>query len=171
MGRLALSLSLALAGCAADVPPDVFIAFGEDLEGYAEWTTFDRGVDPVPPSHEAHSFIYVNALPPAGLAEFPVGTMIVREHRLEDDPATWIVHAMVKRGGGYNADGAPGWEWFGLALDGDRRPFVAWRGTGPADGDGYVAPVGGEVLSCNQCHGSATYNDSVLSPVLDLAEP
>lgn len=170
MRRLAVLVSLALGGCAAETPPDVFIAFGEDFEGYPEWTVFDRGLDPVPPSHEAHGYIYVNAMPPAGATEFPVGTMIVREQRLSDDPATWTIHAMVKRGGGFNADGAAGWEWFGLALEPDGRPFIAWRGTGPADGDGYVAPVGGEVLSCNQCHASATYNDSVLSPVLVLSE-
>ncbi|MCB9592149.1 MAG: hypothetical protein H6719_05400 [Sandaracinaceae bacterium] len=164
----ALLLAAALGGCASDVPPDVFIAFGEDFEDYPTWTSFDRGVDPIPPSHEAASFLYVDPMPPSGSPEFPVGTRIVREQRVGEDPAGWVLHAMVKRGGGFNADGAPGWEFFGLALADDGRPFIAWRGTGPADGDGYTAPDGGEVLSCNQCHGSATYNDSVLSPVLDL---
>ncbi len=170
MRRLPALVVLALAGCASEVPPDVFIAFGEDFEGYDTWTSFDRGVDPVPPSHEAHSLIYVNAMPVAGSPEFPVGTMIVREQQLGEDPTALVIHAMVKRGRDFNAEGARGWEFFGLALTGERRPFVAWRGTGPADGDGYVAPEGGEVLSCNQCHASATYNDSVLSPVLVLSE-
>ena len=44
---LRLLLAAALGGCASDVPPDVFIAFGEDFEDYPTWTSFDRGVDPI----------------------------------------------------------------------------------------------------------------------------
>lgn len=175
-----LFVLLALAGCGEreaegieePVEPAIYIAFASDFERFERWTTFDRGRDPVPPSHNGRSIIYVDPPPPAGAAEFPVGTRIVRVEQAGDDPTAWEVHAMVKRGGGFNAEGARGWEFFELALDrSGRRPAIRWRGEGPANGDGYVAPEGGEVLGCNHCHASATYNDSVLSPVLALSAP
>lgn len=173
-----LLVMLALAGCGEleaeeieePVEPAIYIAFARDFERFERWTTFDRGRDPVPPSHLGPSLIYVDPMPPARAAAFPVGTRIVRVERAGDDPSGWEVHAMVKRGAGFNADGARGWEFFELTLDATRdRPAIRWRGEGPANGDGYVAPEGGEVLGCNHCHASATYNDSVLSPVLQLS--
>lgn len=176
---IALLALLALAGCGErDVEearepvgePSIFIAFARDFERFERWTTFERGRDPVPPSHRGESFIYVDPPPPAGALAFPVGTRIVRVEREGPDPAAWEVHAMVKRGGGFNPRGARGWEFFELTLAPDReRPSIRWRGEGPASGDGYTAPEGGEVLGCNHCHASATYNDSVLSPVLQLS--
>ncbi len=174
MGVAAL---LVLAGCgergeeASDpVEPTIFLAFARDFEGFERWTTFERGLDPVPPSHPGPSFIDVDPMPPPGLRAVPVGTRIVRVERAVGDPAAWEVHAMVKRGGGFNAAGARDWEFFELGLEQSReRPIIRWRGEGPANGDGYTAPEGGEVLGCNHCHASATYNDSVLSPVLDLS--
>ncbi|HJL17242.1 MAG TPA: hypothetical protein RMH99_16365, partial [Sandaracinaceae bacterium LLY-WYZ-13_1] len=55
-----------------------------------------------------------------------------------------------------------------LALDDAGRPAVVWRGEGPADGDGYRPPEGGDILSCNHCHAAWPENDHVLSPALDL---
>ncbi|MDQ3032975.1 MAG: hypothetical protein M3Y87_11195 [Myxococcota bacterium] len=167
---------LAVAGCgdreAEKIPvqPESYIAFARDFEHFERWTAFDRGRDPVPPSHLGRSIIYVDPMPPAGAHAFPIGTRIVRVDRAGDDPRAWEVHAMVKRGGGYNRDGAKGWEFFELVLDRThhRPPVILWRGQGPVNGDGYTAPEGGEVLGCNHCHASATYNDSVLSPVLEL---
>lgn len=162
-------IALALAGCASEPSPSgAYIAVGRDFEGYEGWNVFDRGADPVPPSHEGHSLIYLSELPDPGATSFPIGTRIVRVEEVGDDPTTWQVHGMVKRGGDYNAGGAVGWEFFGLSLTASREPFIVWRGEGPADGDGYLPPDGGALLSCNHCHGAATENDSVLSPVLDL---
>ena len=162
-------LGLAFAGCAAEVAdPGIYIALGRDLDDYESWSVFDRGVDPVPPSHEGRSVIYLDPLPDPGATEFAVGTRIVRVEEVGDDPTTWQVHAMVKRGGGFNPDGALGWEFFELSLTASHEPFIVWRGEGPADGDGYLPPEGGDLLSCNHCHGAAIENDSVLSPVLDL---
>jgi hypothetical protein len=170
--RLAIALAILAGGCSTEAGErGVFIALARDFAGFESWITFDRGFDPVPPTHEGTtSLIYVDAMPSADAVRFPIGTRVVRVERLGDDPSAWEVHAMVKRGGGYNADGALDWEFFGLALDAStREPWIQWRGEGPASGDGYRPPDGGtELLGCNHCHASATYNDSVLSPVLDL---
>ncbi|HJL15368.1 MAG TPA: hypothetical protein RMH99_06930, partial [Sandaracinaceae bacterium LLY-WYZ-13_1] len=89
------SLLSALVGCASDVEePRVHIAFGRDFEGYRDWLVFDRGEDPVPPSHQGRSVIYVDALPEPGARRFDVGTRIVRVERVGDDPRGWEVHAM-----------------------------------------------------------------------------
>jgi hypothetical protein len=161
--------ALALAGCAADAgEASVFIAVGRDFEPYTSWTTFDRGYDPVPPSHEGTSLIYVDPMPEPGAESFDVGTRIVRIERSGEDPSLWEVHAMVKRGGGYNAEGAIDWEFFELALDAQQRPWIRWRGEGPPNGDGYRPAPGAEILGCNHCHATAFDNDSVLSPVLGL---
>lgn len=174
----AVLFSLLLAACGRDAEPaarpapSVFIAFARDFAAFEEWTRFDRGEDRVPPTHLGRtSAIYVDRLPSAGASAFPVGTRIVRVERDSGDPGAWEVHAMVKRGGGFNAGGARGWEFFELTLDRTRRrPSIRWRGEGPANGDGYRAPEGGgDVLGCNHCHGAATWNDSVLSPALDLS--
>jgi hypothetical protein len=163
---------VALAGCA---PDPGFVATEADLAGYASWARFDRGEQPVPPAHPSgQSVVFVNRLPPAGSTAFPVGTIIVRvtpgEH---PDPGTWEAHGMAKRGAGFNASGAVGWEFFDLLLwpdpSGEYRPRILWRGESPPQGNGYEAPDGGGVeLSCNHCHAAATDNDSVLGPELDL---
>lgn len=181
-GWCVVGLALALSSCGEDPEepaveamglvgePEVFIAFQRDFADFERWTTLERGEDRVPPTHLGRtSTIYVDRVPPRGASRFPVGTRIVRVESSGDDPSAWEVHAMVKRGGAFNAEGARGWEFFELALDATRRrPSIRWRGEGPADGDGYRAPEGGDLLSCNHCHASAVDNDSVLSPVLEL---
>ena len=54
---------------------------------------------------------YINAPTAAGAKAFPVGTIFVKtvESKKKSD-----IFAMVKRGKGFNASGASGWEWFGL---------------------------------------------------------
>jgi hypothetical protein len=184
VGLAAVGLALVLSGCGDDdveepaveamarqsVEPEVFIAFERDFAEYTRWTTFDRGRDRVPPTHLGRtSTIYIDRVPPPGAARFPVGTRIVRVEASDADPGAWEVHAMVKRGGGFNAEGARDWEFFELALDATRPPSIRWRGEGPANGDGYRPAEGGDLLSCNHCHASAARNDSVLSPVLELS--
>ncbi len=77
---------------------------------------------------------------------------------------------MVKRGGGFNAAGARGWEFFELSLEtaagGSIVPAVRWRGEGPSMGDGYTVPDGGVILSCNHCHASFPERDSVIGDEL-----
>ncbi|MBX3269009.1 MAG: hypothetical protein KF729_02040 [Sandaracinaceae bacterium] len=172
-----LLVAAALAGCGEPDAPEgardaleaPYIAFAADFARFREWERFERGIDPVPPTHFGESAIYLDRRPPAGAREFPVGTRIVRVETRRGDPSAPEVHAMVKRGAGYNAEGARGWEFFDLALAPGRAPSIRWRGEGPADGDGYTPPEGGAILSCNHCHGSATDDDSVLSPALALS--
>ncbi|MGE0786852.1 MAG: hypothetical protein AB7S26_14365 [Sandaracinaceae bacterium] len=157
-----------LGACGAPASGTEYIAQTSDLAGFRSWIAFDRGDDHLPPNHVGPSWIYLSDRPPAGATSFPLGTRIVRVQERGDDMTAWEVHAMVKRGGGYNADGTPGWEMFELSLDASGGVVVVWRGRGPPDGDGYMAGDGGVLVSCNQCHGAAGFNDSVLSPVLEL---
>lgn len=151
-----------------------FVATVDTFQGYERWTRFDRGSQPVGPQHpDGSSAVFVSAVPPHGAEAFADGTVILRVTTAADpDPRTWELHAMVKRGGAFNSDGARGWEFFDLHLEPDAagvyRPAIAWRGDGPPQGDGYVAPEGGVELGCNHCHGAAVDNDSVLGPELAL---
>lgn len=174
--RTLTALSLALAACgspsAPAEPAREHLASDADFMHFDRWIAFERGPDSVPPIHpRGVSTVYLSARPPHGAREFPVGTMIVRLTR-GDSEEHWEAHAMVKRGGDYNATGARGWEFFELHLDlgddGLRVPHIQWRGESPPMGDGYSAPEGGALLSCNHCHTTADANDFVLGPELEL---
>lgn len=175
VGSAALTIAAVAAAHGVGQVRRGFVATVETFEGYEGWTRFDRGSQPVGPQHpDGSSAVFVSALPPHGAREFADGTVILRVTTSADpDPATWELHAMVKRGGAFNPDGARGWEFFDLHLERDPRgayrPAIGWRGDGPPQGDGYVAPEGGVELGCNHCHGAAVDNDSVLGPELDLA--
>lgn len=176
--RAALPLLLLLAAC--DPPregtppgqlPDagetgVYIALQRDFADFRAWPSFTLE-DPVVPAAHAPGpgRIFINAMPPAGAATFPVGTMIVKTIE-SGAPSEWAVHAMVKRGGGIGEpEGLPGWELFELRFDEDERPIILWRGPGPPTGLGYAAPFDGGVveLVCSDCHTAAWQNDSVLN--------
>jgi hypothetical protein len=173
LGASALVVTL-LVGCAERGGAGggaEYVAIERDFEGFEGWTAFDRGSQPVGPTHpDGSSFVYVNRMPPPGARSFATGTIIVR--RTTHDDGVIEVHAMAKRGGNYNASGAAGWEFFDLDLavrpDGTTEPRIVWRGEGPQMGDGYVVPDGGVILSCNHCHASFPENDSVIGPELEL---
>ena len=162
-------LWLALTACLDhDLAPGAegsFVAMQSDFAGYASWTSFE--VDSADSGgHSGERAVYINLLPEAEAAAdgFPVGTILLKVAQPvagsgETDPD---VHAMVKRGGGYNP-GAPGWEWFDLVLSGG-VPVINWRGAAPPAGGGYQAgsidtanPDG----DCNSCHSAAYGNDYV----------
>lgn len=165
---LVIVAALMTASCATSPPePPEFV-------GMSGWTRFDRGTDPVhidDPS--GTSVVYVDRLPPPGATEFPVGTHILRIMGSDADPSLWDAHGMVKRGGDFNADGAVGWEFYGLNMslgpDGELVATTRWHGVGPPDGDGYAQADAGPVLGCNHCHGAATWNDSVIGDELLLS--
>jgi hypothetical protein len=157
---------LLLAACLDHDPipggdPETFVAMQADFAGYLGWdrVTVGSGDTGHPDGERA---VYFSALPQGGSDAFAVGTRVVKVIPGAD------IHAMVKRGGGYNAAGAVGWEWFELALATDGSPVIRWRGEVPPDGEAYgalpgadTADTGLEVGDCNTCHAAAASNDFV----------
>jgi len=165
----ALAVGVVLLGCGDGTVsgPEVFLAFAADFRGYRGWRSADvTGTAPPGSVHPDETLTeYVDPVPPHGSSEFPVGTKVVKEPT--GAGAGPIFFAMVKRGGGYNAGGAAGWEWFELqrADDGGGGVVIDWRGVGPPIGETY----GGDPTSgCNVCH-VACGNDAVCAPALGLS--
>jgi hypothetical protein len=179
--RLAVFLPV-LPGCSttpaqgqgpAVVDAGPFVAFPSDFSGFHSWpSTPGVGPDgaPQPPSgpdggvHVGPLTTYINQKPPAGSTSFPVGTIIVKE---PDHGALTgrQIFAMVKRGGGYDPDGAIGWEWFELRNVDASDVTILWRGLGPPAGEAY----GTSVELCNDCHTGAQRNDFVWTEGLELS--
>jgi hypothetical protein len=147
-----------------------FLAFATDFTGYHGWPSYDTSdAGTLVGIHDGRPITeYINTLPPHGSTSFPVGTIVVKEvSGLEPDGGTHPVLAMVKRGGGFNASGSDGWEWFEIAPHGDDKDtvHVVWRGVGPPIGDTY----GGDASAgCNVCHVDCG-NDSVCAHALSLS--
>jgi hypothetical protein len=156
-----------------------FIAFAGDFKGFHDWPnqaeatpaaelppvdagalTGDGGI------HAGPQREYWNRNPPAGSSSFPIGTMIVKETE-EADPTARHVFAMAKRGAGFNAAGAAGWEFYELKNSPDGSVSVQWQGYGPTSGSTDV--YGGDPNVCNDCHGLARANDFVFGAALQLA--
>ena len=143
-----------------------FLAFAKDFEGFRTWTSTPAGsaTEPASTHTTGPRTVYVNREPKSGSAAFPVGTVIVKESA--DGPIeSRTVFAMVKRGGGYNQDGAEDWEWFELLNRDDKTVSIVWRGVGPPVGEKYGGdPNGG----CNGCHATSRNNDFVQTTGLQL---
>jgi hypothetical protein len=167
--------ALLLGGCldhelAPGAGGDSFVAMQTDFVGFQGWgSTAFSGAATSSDGHPAGDrVVYLNAEPAEDAGEFAVGTVIVKTIATpaqEGDEGVDI-HAMVKRGEGYNVDGAPGWEWFELALDDEARPVIVWRGDVPPDGEGYGALGETDTAlegDCNGCHEAARSNDFVHS--------
>lgn len=155
---------------AADSSPrtEPFVAFERDFAAFRDWDRVETGrANPQGITHVAgRRRVYVNARPAAGAgaSAFPVGTILIKEI-LEGAEDGHRIFAMVKRGGGYNAQGARGWEWFELAARPDDSLAIVWRGINAPKGEDYGGdPQGG----CNDCHGRAAKNDFVRSAGLRL---
>ncbi len=166
-----LAVLVASTGCAADVgtatPRDPFIALARDLDGFRSWPnifleepfTLDGG------HRVGTSHVFVNGEVPPDGQPFALGTILVKT--VEDgDPSTWEIHAMVKRGGGYNAAGAIDWEWLDVALTDAGEPIIAWRGEGSAADPGAYVTASGENIPCNSCHVYAMRRDYAFSRLL-----
>ncbi|MDP2307429.1 MAG: hypothetical protein Q8P18_15490 [Pseudomonadota bacterium] len=162
---------LLLVACLDHTPApgagESFVAMQADFSGYTSWDAVsidaagdgDSGLSGHP---EGERTVYVNTLPPADAVTFPVGTVIVKSIGGAD------IHAMVKRGEGFNTDGAVGWEWFELVLATDGEPVIKWRGEAPPAGETYGSLPGepvdsGDALTgdCNVCHAARSENDFV----------
>jgi len=178
--RLGLAL-LVLGSCAcldnklADETPSarkVYIATPTSFNNYADWMTFD-----VPDGHGGTlgtTTVYLNDPPPDDAAEFPIGTILVKT--MQPVGAPLDIHAMVKRGAGFNPKGALGWEFFELALDRKTsEPFILWRGQDPPTGEMYQAllsskslPAADMELQCNDCHATADAKDATFGALAAL---
>ncbi|MFN7143427.1 MAG: hypothetical protein ACK4YP_06610 [Myxococcota bacterium] len=159
-------LAAIVAGCLDHDPipggaGESFVAMQADFDGYRTWT--DHTVEPEDTGHpDGARTVYINTAPDGGTT-FPVGTVIVKEIVGGD------IHAMAKRGGGFNPDGAIGWEWFELVTATDGSPVIKWRGTEAPEGEAYGQLPGsapedtGDAVTgdCNTCHGAAVGNDYV----------
>lgn len=159
---------LLLIGCLDNDPipggaGDSFVAMQSDFADFQSWMA-----TPVAEGDTGHPdgdrVVYLNAEPETGASAFPVGTMIVKT-------IAWSggtdIHAMVKRGGGFNPDGAVGWEWFEIVLSDQGSPVILWRGDVPPEGEvygqlpGQTADTSTTEGDCNACHGAAVNNDYV----------
>jgi hypothetical protein len=172
---LALLGLLAVGGCSDEAagPSEPFVAFTDHFQGFSRWRRVSLGAAPVGGHEEpGQRFVYANGpTPPAGSA-WPVGTILVKTVEPSEDPTTWDVIAMVKRGGGYNARGAAGWEYFILAVNRAGQTVIEARGNNPSEP--YFSPDAGtaEPQPCNSCHGAAgAAYDHVLTPALRPGAP
>ncbi len=142
-----------------------FIAFERDFQGFRAWEGGSFVELPARgQTHYAGDQRYFIRGPERKGREFPVGTIIVKQARLEARPEGQLF-AMVKRGGGFNAHGAVGWEWFELVERGDKTVAIKWRGVSAPSGESYGNDPHG---TCNVCHAEAKANDFVKSPALAL---
>lgn len=163
-----MSLSLSLVACATEPPAPVGprIAFGRDFEGFTGWRAYPLEPDSITEAHlsSVNRWVYIDRAPPPAGEPFELGTIVVKA--VEDGPpSSWVVHAMVKRGGGYNPGGSVDWEFFDLHVRDDGQVDIAWRGTG--DGAAaYIDPLSGDALPCNSCHALAPESDFVFSRYL-----
>jgi hypothetical protein len=164
MGGFLAAAALLACGCGRE-RASVYVAFERDFQGFREW---DGGAFEERPArgqtHYAGEQRYFIHGPEREGAEFPVGTMIVKQARLEARPEGQLF-AMVKRGGQYNPEGARGWEWFELAEREDHSVAIKWRGVSAPSGEQYGGDPHG---TCNVCHAEAKANDFVKSPALAL---
>jgi hypothetical protein len=137
----------------------VFIAQTRDFAPYTDWMSFKRESKSEHGGLLGTTTIYVNNPPDPETQTFPVGTILFKRMDVVgfDQPT---IHAMTKRGGGFNAQGALGWEYFELLLDSKSRPIVLWRGEEPPSDEQYQALLGASDIerpvgtdgTCNSCH-------------------
>ncbi len=146
-----------------------FIALERDFQGFTSWRRLPVGDAVIVDGHTAGPrFCYVSSAPANGA--YPIGTMIVKTVET-GDPTTWTIHARAKRGGGFNPQGALGWEWFELHTFTSGQTSILWRGEQPPADHGYESLPGlgataTTEASCNSCHTSAQDADSILASPL-----
>lgn len=169
--RAALAVCL-LLGCGGDDPtePGGFIALTDDFRDFRTWPRVAVGESTLAAHPEGPRFAYANRPPPPLGDPYPVGTIIVHSIEQSDDLATWELFAMAKRGSGYNAAGAVGWEFFHLEFSARGVPVIGARGLNPMVGATYSGGAGPTTQGsgCNRCHAAPgnEANDYLLSPLL-----
>ncbi|MEZ4392738.1 MAG: hypothetical protein R3A48_16735 [Polyangiales bacterium] len=173
--RRAIALAYLAAGCGAEPPAEAgttgaFVALTRDFEPFRTWRRTAVGSGHLAGHGDGPRFVYANRAPPAGAA-YPVGTVLVKTVEPSSDARTWELFAMVKRGGGFNARGAEGWEFFRLAFNDGGDLVMLARGAEPGDGDDYSGGGGDAGAGCNGCHAGARGSDSILAEALRPGAP
>jgi hypothetical protein len=155
---------------------ECFYASASDFENYTSWQHYH--LDASFEANNVHASgprdVYINQCPPPGATEFPVGTIILK---VINAPGQTVpsVFAQVKHGCGYNANGAPGWEWFDLVTAANGLPAgdpveIVWSGT-QAPPNSYGATGIAAQNQCNDCHSTmGDGNDSIITSALDLKD-
>lgn len=166
---IAMALCALGAGCGEPTQAsDVFIAMDRDFADFLRWRRVDLGAISLAGHPPGTRVAFVNRALDATDSRYPLGSIIVKAiTNNSEDTDRWAVIAMVKRGGGFNREGATDWEFFTLRTQGG-VVSIANRGIAPrSDGDG--DPYGAtDEIGCNACHGTpdARAVDSVLTPEL-----
>jgi hypothetical protein len=177
-------LLLVLASCDAPPEPSVFIALQRDFADFRGWQKFYFGDGPLEGHPAGPRYGYVKQVLQPGERAYPVGDIIVKTIETQPSPSpspepsgpvpeqAWDLFAMAKRGGGFNADGAKGWEFFTLRINAGGVPVILARGIDASDvpgssGHGYLG-ANGNIIRCNGCHGdpNLAQDDYILNPEL-----
>lgn len=144
---------LMVSGCALETEPPVGprIALAADFEGFQSWRRVALPEHSITEGHlsSEERYLYIDREAPELPEAFPTGTIVVKTIEI-GPPEEWEIHAMVKRGDGYNAHGSVGWEFFDLRFDARERLSIAWRGLGD-EATAYIDPTG-QVRACSECH-------------------
>jgi hypothetical protein len=150
-----------------------FLAQQRDFGDYEDWMPFDTELSDEHGGVVGTVTEYLNRMPEPGADSFPIGTMIVKTVEPTDGEPP-AIHAMAKRGGAFNKQGALGWEYFELRKSDQGTPIIIWRGPRPPSGEQYRSLLRMNDLDdsrvevdCNSCH-VVSQNDAVLSEALDL---
>jgi hypothetical protein len=185
LSRIAqLGLVLALSGCLDNKLADdadggtsnVFIAQQEDFQSYPQWMTYENQVQDDHGGVLGTTTVYLKKMPPVAATSFPVGTLIVKTMQ-PADTTDLTIHAMCKRGNGFNPSGTLGWEFFELSLSKAGSPFILWRGDKPPSGEQYQAFLSSNGITqnngmnegdCNSCHQNGT--DGTFGDLADLLQ-
>jgi hypothetical protein len=156
------------AGCVAFDPQENASSVVPAFDNFCNWSSAPA-TNSEDASDGVHApgplTVYWNNSPPHGSSTFPVGTIIIKEPQ-GGNPTMRQAFAMVKRGCGYNGEGAVNWEWFSLEDNGNCTMTQLWRGAFAPVGETYSGKPAGD---CNGCHGMVVDNDYVWDTALQLS--
>jgi hypothetical protein len=151
-----------------------FIAQNGAFAHYRDWTTSEENVMDDHGGVVGTTTVYFSEMPDEVTHMFPVGSILVKTMQATGAEELTI-HAMTKRGRGYNPKGALGWEYFELLLNKAGLPNILWRGETPPTGESYQMLLGAANSAkandaqsegdCNGCHAmgrDGMLGDSVL---------
>ena len=172
LGVAALAMACAGPPGPADMDASVeagqgYVALSRDFADYQSWQRYDLGYSEAKGHPAGNRVVYLSVPGPLVNGRFPIGTRMVKAITLNGTPTTVEYVGAVKRGGGFNGQGAVDWEFFLLRAT-DAGLGVLARGVNPSfgPGDNY-----GGGANCNDCHAApgTELNDYVLAPPVQPA--